>query len=69
MSKFDKLLAKLNNNSRDFSWDELARILHGLGFEDMTNGKTGGSRRKFYNKNKNVIINLHKPHPSRLCCK
>lgn len=64
MSKFEKLLAKLNSNSNNFSWDELTKLLHGLGFEDMSHGKTGGSRHKFYNKNKNIIINLHKPHPS-----
>jgi len=64
MSKFEKLLAKMHSNSKKFSWDELTRLLHGLGFEDISNGKTGGSRRKFYNKNKNIIINLHKPHPS-----
>jgi hypothetical protein len=30
----------------------------------MPNGKTGGSRYKFYNKDKNIIINLDKSHPS-----
>ena len=64
MSKFEKLLIKLNSNSTQFSWDELIRLLHGLGFEDVSNGKTGGSRRKFYNKKNNIIISLHKPHPS-----
>lgn len=64
MSQFEKLLAKLNSNSNSFTWDELSKVLHGLGFEDMPHGKTGSSRHKFYNKNKNIIINLHKPHPS-----
>jgi hypothetical protein len=32
----------------------------------MDKGKTGGSRRKFFNRDKNLIINLHKPHPSSI---
>ncbi|KIE06031.1 Uncharacterized protein NF27_CD00070 [Candidatus Jidaibacter acanthamoeba] len=38
-------------------------MLYGLGFEELSIGKTGGSRRKFYHKENNRIINLHKPHP------
>ncbi len=64
MSQFEKLLQKLRSNSKEFSWGELVKLLHGLGFESLSKGKTGGSRRKFYNKDKNLIINLHKPHPS-----
>ena len=64
MSRFDKLLENFNSNSKKFSWDELTRLLHGLGFKDISNGKTSSSRRKFYNVDKNIIINLHKPHPS-----
>ncbi|WP_198005277.1 hypothetical protein [Rickettsia helvetica] len=29
----------------------------------MTSGKTGDSRRNFYNKKTGLIINLHKSHP------
>ena len=64
MSRKDKLVKKLSNNPKNFSWQELAALLNLLGFIEMQNKKTGGSRRKFFNKEKNLIINLHKPHPS-----
>ena len=64
MTKFDKLLSRLQSQPNDFSWDELIKLLHGLGFANMSKGKTAGSRHKFYNKEKNIIINLHRPHPS-----
>ncbi|WP_052458504.1 type II toxin-antitoxin system HicA family toxin [Rickettsia asembonensis] len=45
------------------TWDELTRLFGSLHFEEIVRGKTGGSRRKFYNKKTGLIINLHKPHP------
>ena len=42
------------------------KILAHFGFvERSKEGKTGGSRVKFANENKD-IINLHKPHPSNI---
>ena len=64
MSKVEKLTERLKTKPKDFTWDELVKLLHNLDFEDVDNGKTGGSRRKFYNRTRNVTINLHKPHPS-----
>ena len=63
MSKLEKLVERLKTKPNDFTWDELVKLLHNLGFEDVENSKTGGSRRKFYNVTQNVAINLHKPHP------
>ena len=64
MSKLTKLVLRFNSLTKDFSWDELTKMLISFGFNEITNNKTGGSRRKFYCKEKNIIINLHKPHPS-----
>ncbi|SEK26895.1 hypothetical protein SAMN05421740_101395 [Parapedobacter koreensis] len=36
-----------------------------FGFNELKTGKTGGSRRKFVDDNKNVI-SLHKPHPQNI---
>jgi len=37
-----------------------------VGYSELkTKGKTGGSRRKFVNKDKGVII-LHEPHPGSI---
>lgn len=66
MGQQDKLIAKFKTSSNNFSWQELTKLLTGLGFVEMPSKKTVGSRRKFFNKNSNIIINLHKPHPSPL---
>jgi hypothetical protein len=63
MSKLEKLVERFKSEPKDFTWDEMVKLLHNLGFEDVENSKTGGSRRKFYNMDKNIVINLHKPHP------
>lgn len=66
MSKIEKLLKKFKSNPKDLTWDELIKILNFLGyFELQKKGKTDGSRRKFSNK-ENDIVSLHKPHPSNI---
>ena len=65
MSKTEKLLQRLLSVPRDFTWDELVNILGLFGYNELKKGKTGGSRRKFTDENKNVII-LHKPHPGNV---
>ena len=64
MSRNNKLVKKLSSRPKDFSWQDLTKLLYSLGFTELQNKKTGGSRRKFFNKEKSLIINLHKPHPS-----
>ena len=66
MGKIEKLILKFKSNSKDLTWQELVKILAHFGFtENNKKGKTGGSRVKFINDNKD-IINLHKPHPSNI---
>jgi hypothetical protein len=56
MSKIDKLVLRLLSIPRDFTWEELTKLLGLFGFVELKKGKTGGSRRKFADQNKNVII-------------
>ncbi len=66
MSKTEKLVERFKSNPTDFTWIELTKVLNHLGyFEKTSKGKTGGSRIKFVNEEKD-IINLHKPHPSNI---
>jgi len=65
MSKIDKLIEKLKSKPKDFTWDELLKVLNHFEFKQIGQGKTGGSRRKFVNDNKEVII-LHEPHPQKV---
>lgn len=65
MSRNEKLLNRLLSVPKDFTWDELIRILSYYEYKEIKGGKTGGSRRKFTDAKKN-IISLHKPHPSNI---
>jgi len=62
MSQIEKLIARLLSYPKDFTWDELVKILNYFGFKELKTAKTGGSRRRFANESKS-IISLHKPHP------
>ena len=65
MSRKDKLISRLLSISKDFTWDELCKAVAFFGYEELTGGKTGGSRRRFVDGNKNIIT-LHKPHPGNI---
>ena len=65
MSKNGKLIQRFLSTPRDFTWEELTKLLSSFGYEELKKGKTGGSRRKFIDKHKN-IISLHKPHPGNI---
>ncbi|TKC00398.1 type II toxin-antitoxin system HicA family toxin [Pedobacter cryophilus] len=62
MSKIEKLITRFLNKPKDLTWDELVVILGYYGYLEIATGKTGGSRRKFSDKDQS-IISLHKPHP------
>lgn len=64
MSRIEKLLRRFLSAPKDFTWEELIKILAAFGYEEIIAGKTGESRRKFKD-DKNNIISLHKPHPSK----
>ena len=65
MSRKEKLIKRFLSSPKDFAWEELVSLLIGLGFEEASTGKTGGSRRRFINEI-GVIITLHKPHPQNI---
>lgn len=60
MGKKEKLLARLESNPKDFTFDEMKLALEFLGFI-MEEGS--GSRVRF-NCN-SVVIRMHKPHPQK----
>ena len=62
MTRKEKLIKRLLARPKDFSWDEMRKLLAALSFEEVKTGKTSGSRRRFINSS-GIIISLHKPHP------
>lgn len=65
MAQIEKLIKRLLSLPKDFTWDEMIKVLGYFEYEEVKAGKTGGSRRKFADKEKHVI-NLHKPHPGNI---
>jgi hypothetical protein len=66
MSSHDKLLERFLNLPKDFSWDELTRLLRKYGYYQNNKGKTSGSRVKFEKDNSDIYLDLHKPHPKNV---
>jgi hypothetical protein len=63
MGKSDKLLKRFLSKPKDFSYDEIKRLLKSFDYEESKMGKTSGSRVAFINSKTKHIIRLHKPHP------
>jgi hypothetical protein len=64
MSTKDKLIERLKKQPKDFTFDELVKLLGSFGFELSNKGKTSGSRVRFKNVELKTIIDIHKPHTS-----
>ena len=65
MTKVDKLIKRFLSNPKDFTWEELVKILSYFGYKENIGGISGGSRRKFIHETKPIII-AHKPHPQNI---
>ncbi|MBD3806232.1 type II toxin-antitoxin system HicA family toxin, partial [Sulfuricurvum sp.] len=65
MSNKDKLLKRFLENpvKKDLTFDELETLLVVCGFIKL---EGAGSAVKFYHQKRDVLINLHKPHPSNI---
>jgi len=63
MTKLEKLLNKFTSRPRDFTYNELIRLLRGLGYEEE---QGSGSRVVFRNEEMKHNIKLHKPHPGNV---
>lgn len=65
MTQLNKLQEKIlrKPTPSDITWDEIKRFLESLDFEMRANK---GSRRKFYNSEKNILISCHEPHPQSI---
>ena len=63
MSKKDKLLEKFLQKppKKDLTFSELETLLSACGFCKI---EGAGSAVKFFHNQKDILINLHKPHPS-----
>ena len=65
MSKKDKLLTKFLEipPRKNLTFNELDSLLTSCGFQKIDGS---GSAVKFYHQENDILINLHKPHPSNI---
>ena len=63
MTRTEKLISRFLARPKDFSYNELKRLLNGFGFTEL---QGSGSRVVFSNKKLKHSIKLHKPHPGRI---
>ena len=63
MGQKEKLLERFRTRPKDFTIDELVRLLGYLDFVLDNKGKTSGSRLLFKSDQHSLRIMIHKPHP------
>jgi hypothetical protein len=63
MGSHEKLLERFLRLPKDFTWDELNRLLNRYGYSQDNKGKTSGSRVVFEKEDSKLSLDLHKPHP------
>ena len=66
MSKLEKAKERIRSKPKDYTYNEAKYLLSQLGFKEYNKGKTSGSRVKFYRKEDQKVILLHKPHPGNI---
>ena len=66
MTKQEKLLDRFCAKPRDFTFDEMRKLLKRFGYQEIRSGKTSGARIAFVNSSTCHIIRLHKPHPGKI---
>jgi hypothetical protein len=66
MSRKEKLVERFLRQPKDFTYQELSKLLSGFGYNEENKGRTSGSRMLFYNKEKEHSLMLHKPHPGNI---
>jgi hypothetical protein len=65
MSKNEKLVKKLLEEPRNFTFDELVTLMRDFGYSAENRGRSSGSAIMFYNSALNDKIMIHKPHPEK----
>lgn len=62
MSRKEKIKEKFLKQEKDFTYDELAALLHTLDFQELKGGHTSGSVVCFVHLKTGITIRFHKPY-------
>jgi len=63
MSRIEKLIDRFKSKPKDFTYNELQKLLNHFGY---ISSQASGSRIVFANENSEHKIKLHKPHPGNI---
>jgi hypothetical protein len=63
MARQRKLQKRFLSKPKDFTFEEMKKMMSGFGYRETKRGRTSGSRVVFFNRETQHIIRLHKPHP------
>ncbi|GHT39668.1 hypothetical protein FACS189437_03700 [Bacteroidia bacterium] len=66
MGSHEKLLERFLKLPKDFTWEELSRLLKKYEYFQNNKGKTSGSRVVFEKDDSTISLDLHKPHPKNI---
>lgn len=66
MTQKEKLIDRIRQLPKDFTFLELKTLLSQLGFVTDNKGKTSGSRIRFYHPEKKLQYLAHKPYPANV---
>lgn len=64
MEQKEKLIQRLKNKPKDFTFDDAETLLKYFDYARLNKGKTSGSRAMFVSNEHGSIL-LHKPHPQK----
>lgn len=66
MGTKEKLIERFCKQPKDFTYDEVVKLLSAFGYAVHNKGATSGSRIRFKNEKTEQYIDIHKPHPGSI---
>lgn len=65
MGTKDKIIDRFKRMPKDFTYEEIVRLLKIFGYSEFNKGCSSGSRVQFV-RSQGDILNFHRPHPGSI---
>lgn len=66
MGTKQKLIERFKRMPKDFTFEETVTLLRYFGYMKHDKGATSGSRLRFFNKETECFVDIHRPHPGNV---
>lgn len=66
MGTKEKLIDRFCKLPKDFTYNEILKVLSAFGYSEHNKGATSGSRVRFKNEQTGEYIDIHRPHPGSI---